>query len=171
MIGIRARLMPWPPAPGVPRLTAFALPAGRYLHGLGPHPADSGGQPRLPTDDPALLSLFGADLYNHGCWWEAHEAWEAAWMPLGAQDPYRCALQGLIQAANAHLKLELDQRRAVERLKPIALKHLREGGEAALHGLDLGSWAPAFETYICDRLAEPRLAHDRARYPYLPGSR
>jgi hypothetical protein len=51
--------------------------------------------------------LHGVDLFNHGCYWEAHEAWEHRWLPLTEEDPHRTFLQGLIQAAAALLKIRL----------------------------------------------------------------
>jgi predicted metal-dependent hydrolase len=41
----------------------------------------------------------GVCLFNEGCWFEAHEAWEAIW--LHTRDEERVFLQGLIQAAAA----------------------------------------------------------------------
>ena len=51
------------------------------------------------------------DLFNHGCYWEAHEAWEDLWLPLENEDPLRIFTQGLIQASAALLKIRLQQPR------------------------------------------------------------
>tara|TARA_B100001142_G_C14171817_1_gene592529 strand:+ start:193 stop:612 length:420 start_codon:yes stop_codon:yes gene_type:complete len=53
--------------------------------------------------------LHGIDLFNHGCYWEAHEAWEDLWLPLDKEDPVRIHTQGLIQASAALLKIRLQQ--------------------------------------------------------------
>jgi len=41
----------------------------------------------------------GADLFNRGLHWEAHEAWEELWLAL--EDEPRLFVQGLIQVAAA----------------------------------------------------------------------
>jgi len=51
----------------------------------------------------------GVDLFNHGCYWEAHEAWEDLWLPLEKEDPVRVFIQGLIQGSAALLKIRLGQ--------------------------------------------------------------
>ncbi|MFC4454312.1 DUF309 domain-containing protein [Deinococcus sonorensis] len=49
------------------------------------------------TLDPALRQ--GAELFNRGEWWEAHEAWEPVWMEAGGER--RHFVQGLILLAAA----------------------------------------------------------------------
>ena len=44
------------------------------------------------------LLLRGADLFNAGLFWEAHEAWEEAWTP-DRHGPDRGFYKGLIQVA------------------------------------------------------------------------
>ncbi len=46
--------------------------------------------------------LRGADLFNRGLYWEAHEAWEELWLEL--EDEPRLFIQGLIQLAAAYHK-------------------------------------------------------------------
>lgn len=79
----------------------------------------------------------GAELFERGAYFEAHDVWEEAWRPL-PHGPVREGLQGLIQAAvalhhrangNAHGAHALG-RRAVARL---------DRGPARLHDLDLVS--------------------------------
>ena len=41
----------------------------------------------------------GADLFNRGLYWEAHEAWEELWLTL--DDEPKLFVQGLIQVAAA----------------------------------------------------------------------
>jgi uncharacterized protein len=41
----------------------------------------------------------GADLFNRGLYWEAHEAWEELWLTL--EDEPKLFVQGLIQVAAA----------------------------------------------------------------------
>jgi predicted metal-dependent hydrolase len=54
---------------------------------------------RRPARDASAFAQ-GAELFNAGAYFEAHEVWEDLWRaePLGAR---RTALQGLIQAAAA----------------------------------------------------------------------
>ncbi|MFZ1729068.1 MAG: DUF309 domain-containing protein [Bacteroidota bacterium] len=49
----------------------------------------------------------GIDLFNEGKYWHAHEAWEAAWLPMGndAGDDGEIFFRALIQLASGlHLK-------------------------------------------------------------------
>jgi len=48
--------------------------------------------------------LWGVDLYNHHCFWEAHEEWEELWKAARDTGTARYFLQGLIQCAAASLK-------------------------------------------------------------------
>ncbi len=93
-------------------------PFPRYRHrpGSTPHPVRHPeghlyGMPEAVPEpfDPAGWSdcreyLYGADLYNHGYYWEAHEAWEGLWKTTGRTDEPGRFLQGLIQVAAAVLK-------------------------------------------------------------------
>lgn len=49
--------------------------------------------------------LRGAELFNAGAFWEAHETWEDAWNAARGSDEAQASfLQGLIQVAAARLK-------------------------------------------------------------------
>lgn len=48
--------------------------------------------------------LYGIDLFNHGYWWEAHEALEPVWLAAGKETETGLFVQGLIQIAVANLK-------------------------------------------------------------------
>jgi predicted metal-dependent hydrolase len=48
--------------------------------------------------------LFGIDLFNHGYYWEAHEAWEALWHAAGRTGTTGDFLKGLIKLAAAAVK-------------------------------------------------------------------
>jgi predicted metal-dependent hydrolase len=65
--------------------------------------------------ETALALERGRALYNAARYYEAHEAWEDAW--LGEQGEARLLLQGLIQVAAGYFK---------------ALAHRRPGGAARL---------------------------------------
>jgi hypothetical protein len=107
--------------PELPRYTQRPFPPYRYLpfqtvESL-PHPrTDPAGHsyneeedylPHFSSDDWRTCEpyLYGIDLFNHGYWWEAHEALETVWLAAG-QKSTQCGkfVQGLIQLAGAQLK-------------------------------------------------------------------
>ena len=104
-----------PPEPCPRYAPETALPTHAYLPGRTARPPEPEGghadhSHADPIGSPAFLRdfRFGIDLFNHGFYWEAHEAWEAQWLPLTPGDETREQLQGLIQAAAALLKLRLE---------------------------------------------------------------
>ncbi len=172
-----------PPLQDAPRYSARAFPAYRYVPGLHPHPVahpaghsynpsgehpaaihprDSGpasgrpgGRPLLPPERWAESEdyLYGADLYNHGYWWEAHEAWEGLWQQTDKAGRQGRFLQGLIQVSAAHLKRHVGQAEGVERLLDRAFGHLdaaRAGDMpgARYMGLDLAVFIEAVRAYF-----------------------
>ena len=102
----------------VPRLVPNApLPPYAFVPGRTPHPMSdpSGhmhGQPpdRPPAPDPSRWQesrayLRGVDLFNHGYYWEAHEAWEGLWHACGRTGLTADFLRGLIKLAAAGVKV------------------------------------------------------------------
>lgn len=99
-----------------PRYSQLAFPGYRYVPGRCPHPTRDPEGHSYGRETSALQSfdperwqncepyLYGVDLFNHGYWWEAHEAWEACWIAAGKKSPSGLFLQGLIQVAAACLK-------------------------------------------------------------------
>jgi predicted metal-dependent hydrolase len=116
-------------------LTAgFALPTRRHIPGSGSTPDRVALEPaKAQTPDrvcdrnwrevPAYL--FGIELYAAGYFWEAHEVWEPVWMASAPNSRERLLLAGLIQLANACLKLEMGRHKAALRLVEECLRHLR----------------------------------------------
>ena len=109
--------MTTPAHPGPSRYSTRAFPDYRYIPGQSPHPTrDPEGhsfsqhpmQELAPFDATRWQScdeyLYGIDLFNHGYWWEAHEAFEPVWTAAGKQTETGLFLQGLIQIAVASLK-------------------------------------------------------------------
>ena len=100
-----------------PRYTDRPFPSYRFVPGRSPHPVrDPGGhsynKPPLQLSPFAAADwrscdeyLYGIDLFNHGYWWEAHEALEAVWVAAGRQTETGLFVQGLILIAVAHLKM------------------------------------------------------------------
>jgi uncharacterized protein len=65
----------------------------------------------------------GADLFNRGLYWEAHEAWEELWLEL--EDAPKLFVQGLIQVAAAgHKAFAQGQPRGCVKLLGTALEKL-----------------------------------------------
>jgi uncharacterized protein len=105
-----------PARPTPPRYSDRTFPPYRFIPGKSPHPTrDPDGhsyhnpvQQLASFDDTQWQGcdeyLFGIDLFNHGYWWEAHEALEAVWVAAGRQTETGLFIQGLIQVAVAHLK-------------------------------------------------------------------
>jgi len=98
-------------------LPAEPLPLYSYVPGLFPHPITDprghsfGRQPApVAVPDPAAWAsctayLRGIDLFNHGCYWEAHEAWESLWHACGRTGPLADFFKALIQLAVTGVKL------------------------------------------------------------------
>lgn len=100
----------------LPRLTSRPLPPYSYVPGMWPHPqSDPAGhsyghrdEPPEPLTEenwqanPALR--WAIDLFNHGYYWEAHEAWESLWHAAGQRGETADFLKGLIKFAAAGVK-------------------------------------------------------------------
>ena len=92
------------------------FPPYAYVPGETPHPRrDPGGhsygaefelpEPPDPEDWRTCRDyLYGIDLFNHGFYWEAHEAWEGLWVACGRRGAIATYLQALISLAAAGLK-------------------------------------------------------------------
>jgi hypothetical protein len=116
--------------------------------------------------------LYGCDLYNHGYWWEAHEAWEGLWRTCPKGNVQRQFLQGLIQVSACHLKLRMGRRDGVERLRESYRAHLMfvlERLTAPLFmGLDARAFFECVDAYFGARLADAQpLQHRIDAFPYI----
>jgi hypothetical protein len=49
--------------------------------------------------------VWGQDLFNHGYYWEAHEAWEGLWQVARRGSPERAFLKALILLSAAGVKI------------------------------------------------------------------
>ncbi len=103
------------------------LPPYAYLPGKNPHPVrDPTGHSYhvgpIPVAAEASLSsdafLWGLDLFNHGYYWEAHEAWEGLWQVADRDGPLRMLFKGLILLSAAGLKIR-------ERKNAAAARHAK----------------------------------------------
>ena len=132
------------------------------MPGRDPHPTrDPGGHSfSSPEERPPFLPahrwrestsyLWGADLYNHGFLWEAHEAWEGQWHVSKSDRVLAAYLQGLIQCAAAWLKIAMRQPKGLERLAVLALEKLdlvARAGDGRYMGLDLDAFRPEVRAF------------------------
>lgn len=115
--------------------------------------------------------LFGCDLYNHGYWWEAHEAWEGLWHVVPKPSVQRSFIQGLIQAAAGQMQVQLGKAHGVRRLQETSRRHfdvvLREVGDGSYMGLPLKAWLDELDAYWHQLLAESAISHRIEAYPYV----
>lgn len=100
-----------------PRYSQRALPPYSYVPRHAPHPVSNPlghmygrEKPRAASLDPHRWSdsdeyLYGVDLFNHGFYWEAHEAWESLWLAAGRRGPTATWLKALIKLAASIVKL------------------------------------------------------------------
>ena len=159
----------------LPRYTRRPFPPYRYLPFRGgsghPHPrndpaghsydADEEYLPHFAADDWADCEpyLYGIDLFNHGYWWEAHEAWETVWLAAGARET-RCGrfVQGLIQLAAAQLKRALGARQGAQSLTDAGCEKLAESQGIYL-GIDVAALMAAAQRCLHEDRGEfPRIA-------------
>src|SRR5262245_34205362 len=123
------------------------LPPYSYVPGLSPHPtSDPRGHSYGQHEPPASLLdessyrtnaayLYAIDLFNHGFYWEAHEAWEALWHAAGRKGATADFLKGLIKLAAAGVKMREGRsagvrqhaERAAELFRSVASDMCREG--------------------------------------------
>ena len=94
-----------------------SLPPYAFVPGRSPHPvSDPQGHsfgitpapPKSFTAEEWATSrdyLSGIDLFNHGYYWEAHEAWEVLWHACKRVGPTADFLKGLIHLAAAGVKV------------------------------------------------------------------
>ncbi len=158
------------------RYTRRPFPPYRFLPGQTPHPTrDPAGHSyntppvHLASFDPEAWYrceeyLYGVDLFNHGYWWEAHEAWEAVWKAAGRRTETGFFIQGLIQIAAAHLKRLQGSRGVARRMAAAGLEKMSHVRGVFL-GIDVETLRHAVESYFAHETAVPvriELVRDRA---------
>ncbi len=195
---LRFRVRPDDPPPNLDprsrlharRYSGIPFPPYRFLPGRDPHPkSDAGHSPRSLESGNAPLwlgperwrdmpdYLLGVDLYNHGFWWEAHEAWEGLWKAIPRSDISRRFLQGLIQAGACHLQILQRQHEGARRLRQESFDHFdavlatlpREPAPVFM-GLALQPWLTGLRASLAaslDAPTPPATDHWLALYPYL----
>lgn len=124
-MGSRPRLLPHRP-----------FPPYAYLPGRHPHPVrdpsghSHGEEAPAAAEPPAAADVFrwGADLFNHGYYWEAHEAWEPLWRAADRSAPAGRFLKGLILLSASGVKIRQGK-------LPAAIRHARRAA-ALLRDVD-----------------------------------
>jgi predicted metal-dependent hydrolase len=152
-------------------LPGAALPAYAYVPGRFPHPvSDPAGHAHGESPPPAVPViperwaeshdyLLGIDLFNHGYYWEAHEAWERLWHAAGRKGPTANVLQGLIKLAASGVKVREGRAAGTRRLAEGANDLFRTAREAlsdhpshlGLRFIDLFAFAQQAETCATDQ--------------------
>ncbi len=79
---------------------------------------------KLDPREEARKFREGLEHFNHGRFFEAHEAWEAIWLP--AAEPEKTFLQGIIQVAAAFHHLQRGNRRGTQSLLEAGLQKLEQ---------------------------------------------
>jgi hypothetical protein len=115
------------------------FPPYAFVPGEAPHPTrdpDGHSYSELPEPPVSRVSpedwrtspdyLYGADLYNAGFLWEAHEAWEGLWHVVKPNPIQAQFIQGLIQCAAGCLKIRMGQKRGMQKLFEAGLKRVGE---------------------------------------------
>jgi len=150
---------PLPPYSYVPGLLPHPIsdPAG---HSYGLHLISPGEVQHGPVASVSLVSgwrvssdyLFGIDLFNHGFYWEAHEAWEQLWIACGRSGREADFVKGLIKLAAAGVKVREGRPIGVQRhasraheLFQSVSEYMIDGLTASLGGLDLSALCDAAE--------------------------
>ena len=112
-----------------------SLPPYAYLPGKNPHPVrDPTGHSyqveAIPVAAEALLGsdvfLWGLDPFNHGYYWESHEAWEGLWQVADRDGPPRMLFRGLIPLSAAGVKIRERKHAAAARPAKRAAGLLRQ---------------------------------------------
>ena len=89
----------------------------------------------------------GAELWNRGLYWEAHEAWEGPWRAAGRHTPGGRFFQGLILLAAAAVKHERGASGTARRLAARGARAIA-GAHAAMPPFDAPAFAAAVERWV-----------------------
>ncbi len=152
-------------------------PSQTYVPGRGvarprrdePAPAVAPVEADAWAESPAYLR--GVDLFNAGCYWEAHEAWEALWLAHGRRGPTALVLKGLIKLAAAGVKVRQGRPGGVRSHARRAADHFAEARAEvgpSLLGLDLDAWIAFARSVADDPPAEPVVPEGSAVRVFTP---
>jgi hypothetical protein len=125
------------------RHSQLPLPARAHVPGSGSVPDLA---PLMTAKAHPEAFAYGVDLFNGGCFWEAHEVWEAVWLAAPPNSRRRQGLRALIQMANACLKRAMGKPKAFSRLAGEVVS-LALDADLGDEGLDLKAVAAAFAAF------------------------
>ncbi len=153
-----------------------SLPPYAYIPGHWPHPYnDPNGHSVGATPPPSAnldltqweaceSYLRGVELFNHGFYWEAHEAWEEVWRLNKRSGTPAQFLQGLIKVAAAAIKIRQGHAKAARSLLTQSAKHFQKVLEkheeklaGGLHLKVLERWCRDFRDEVSEIKADPTL--------------
>jgi predicted metal-dependent hydrolase len=145
------------------------LPSYSYVPGGPfPHPgarSASGQQFDLEHWQECRGYLYGIDLFNHGYYWEAHEAWEQLWHACGRKGITAGFLKGLIKLAAAGIKVREGKAQGVRnharRAAALFQVTTRDTGMSRYLGLDLDDLIDAARR-VADQPPEDKGSRDDA---------
>lgn len=154
------------PIPYTARYSKKNFPPYTYLPGKAPHPQRDPNGHSYNKEETKIdfippenwknneLYLYGVDLFNHGYWWEAHEAWETVWHTTNKEACYGQFLQGLIQIAAAFIKLKLHEKKGKTVLYTRGMKRLNwiKEQKPIFMGVNLTNQISLFEAYFTSHL-------------------
>jgi uncharacterized protein len=141
-------------------LPDIALPRYSYVPGHFPHPFSSSAGHRFGHDlqaatqpDPerwreSLHYLLGIDLFNHGFYWEAHEAWESLWHVCGRRGQLATFFKALIHLAAAGVKAREPRLEGVLSHARRAKELLEELGVARFMGMEIATLIAHVDTIL-----------------------
>jgi hypothetical protein len=158
-----------------PRYSRRPLPPYSYVPGHAPHPVSdprghmhgAAAEAVAPLDvrqwKSSTVHVHAIDLFNHGYYWEAHEAWESLWHAAGRAGPVAAWLKALIKLSAAAVKaregnaagVQRHARRARELL--VQVRDALPAGQDVFCGLSLAAIDGAARSLMAD--AERRFAH------------
>ncbi len=156
------------------RYTQIEFPPYRFIPGENPHPTENPHghsygkeEPRLTAFDPVQWQrneqyLYGVDLYNHGYWWESHEAFEGLWRMAERGHVPRDYLQGLIKISGAFIKWHLRKRKGMEYLYKGAMSHLFKVKESCGHymGVNISGHIDKLQSHFTKVVDNPKIWPD-----------
>jgi hypothetical protein len=159
---------------GAPQVAARLLPNRQfppysYVSGKFPHPnRDPSGHSygEAPPNVFAVSAdnwrqcetyVWGIDLFNHGYYWEAHEAWEAVWHAAGRRGTVADFCKALIKFAAAGVKAREGRPEGVKRHALRATQLIEsvaaQAGTQRFMGLSLADLLTCAEKLIDDPAA------------------
>jgi uncharacterized protein len=106
--------------PGAPLPPYSFVPGGRWPHPISSPQGHSFGRVLEPRGTPMSAEgnisprlVRGAELFNTGYYWEAHDVWEILWHAYGRKGPAADAVKALIKLAAAGVKVREGQEHGV----------------------------------------------------------